>query len=245
VPVRADTGACSKALLHHVTDAGLQYSVGFPALDTVQAAVEAIPPQAGRAAMDSDGDPRDGAQVAELTAWMPAPTKPTRSPARFGPQHWPEGMRVIARTQRPHPGAQLHLTDHAGWRITCFTTNTRGPGWTLPALEIRHRLRARAEDRIRGLKDTGLRNLPFHGYPTTRSGSKSSPSPPTCSPGPRPWPSTSANPPAAGNPNTCGYDCSPSPDASSTPAADDDCDYPAAGPGTTSSTPAGQALHHT
>lgn len=114
--------------------------------------------------MDSDGNPRDGAQVAELTAWMPAPTKPTRSPARFGPQHWPEGMRVIARRERPHPGAQLRLTDHDGWRITCFTTNTRGPGWTLPALEVRHRLRARAEDRIRGLIDAGLRNLPFHGY---------------------------------------------------------------------------------
>ena len=43
-------------------------------------------------------------------------------------------MRVIARRERPHPGAQLRLTDHNGWRITCFATNTRGPGWTLPAL---------------------------------------------------------------------------------------------------------------
>ena len=168
VLVRADTGACSKALLHHVTDAGVEYSVGFPAQDTVKAAVEAIPQQAWRAALDSDGDPRDGAQVAELTAWMPTPTTPTRSPARFGPQHWPEGMRVIARRERPHPGAQLRLTDHDGWRITCFTTNTRGPGWTLPALEVRHRQRARGEDRIRALKDTGLRNLPFHGYAHNR-----------------------------------------------------------------------------
>jgi len=146
VLVRADTGACSKALLHHLTDAGLQYSVGFPALDTVKAAVEAIPPQAWRAAMDSDGNPRDGAQVAELTAWMPAPTKPTRSPARFGPQHWPEGMRVIARRERPHPGAQLHLTDHDGWRITCFTTNTRGP-----------RLDTASEARSRSRKPLGVR----------------------------------------------------------------------------------------
>jgi hypothetical protein len=56
------------------------------------------------------------------------------------------------------------LTDHEGWRITCFATNTRGPGWTLAALEVRHRQRARAEDRMRGLKDTGLRNLPFHRF---------------------------------------------------------------------------------
>jgi hypothetical protein len=38
----------------------------------------------------------------------------------------------------------------------------QGPGWTLDTLETRHRQRAPAEDRIRGLKDTGMRNLPFH-----------------------------------------------------------------------------------
>ena len=168
VLVRADTGGCSKAFLHHITDAGLEYSIGFSATGPVQAAIEAIPEQAWRAALDADGQPREGAQVAELTAWMPTPVKPTRSPARFGPQEWPPGMRVIARREQPHPGAQLRLTDHNGWRITCFATNTHGPGWTLPTLEVRHRLRARAEDRIRGLKDTGLRNLPFHGYAQNR-----------------------------------------------------------------------------
>ena len=52
-------------------------------------------------------------------------------------------MRVIARRERPHPGAQLRLTDHDGWRITCFATNTKGPGWRLADLEVRHRQRAR------------------------------------------------------------------------------------------------------
>jgi hypothetical protein len=167
VLVRADTGACSKVFLHHITDAGLEYSVGFPAQDTVKAAIETIPEQAWRAAFDGDGEPRDGAQVAELTAWMPTPVTQNRA-SRPGPSHWPEGMRVIARRERPHPGAQLRLTDHNGWRITCFATNTKGPGWTLVALEVRHRQRARCEDRIRGLKDTGLRNLPFHGYAQNR-----------------------------------------------------------------------------
>ena len=60
------------------------------------------------------------------------------------------------------------MTDHNGWRITCFATNTRGTGWTLPILEVRHRQRARAEDRIRCLKDTGPRNLPFHSYRANR-----------------------------------------------------------------------------
>jgi hypothetical protein len=168
VLVRADAGGASKAFVHHLTDVGLQYSIGFPAHGPVQAAIETIPEQAWVAALDSDGAPREGAQVAELTAWMPTPVKPTRSPAKHGPQEWPRGMRVIARRERPHPGAQLRLTDHNGWRITCFATNTRGTGWTLPILEVRHRQRARAEDRIRCLKDTGLRNLPFHSYRANR-----------------------------------------------------------------------------
>ncbi len=167
VLVRADTGACSKVFLGHITDAGLEYSIGFQAHETVKAAIETIPEQAWRAALDGDGEPRDGAQVAELTAWMPAPVTQNRS-SRPGPKDWPPSMRVIARRERPHPGAQLRLTDHNGWRVTCFATNTRGPGWTLAALEVRHRQRARCEDRIRGLKDTGLRNLPFHDYAKNR-----------------------------------------------------------------------------
>jgi hypothetical protein len=162
VLVRTDAGGCSKALLHHITDAGLEYTVGFPGREGVQTALATIPEDAWVDALDADGLPRDGAQVAELTAWIPTPTRPTRSPARFGPQHWPEGLRVIARRERPHPGAQLRVTDIDGWRITCFATNT--PGWPIADLEIRHRQRARAEDRIRALKDTGMRNLPFHGY---------------------------------------------------------------------------------
>ncbi len=71
-------------------------------------------------------------------------------------------MRVIARRERPHPGAQLRFTDINGHRFTCFATSTRGG--QLADLELRHRRRARCEDRIRCAKDTGLRNLPLHGY---------------------------------------------------------------------------------
>ena len=41
VLVRADTGASSKAFLWHITDAELEYSIGFAAHDTVRAAIEA------------------------------------------------------------------------------------------------------------------------------------------------------------------------------------------------------------
>jgi hypothetical protein len=151
VLVRGDTGAGIRAFLHHVTDLGLQYSVGFYAHQPVLDALAVLPRQAWRAALDPGGRPRDGAQVAELTRHLP--------PTLAG---WPAEMRVIARRERPHPGAQLRLTDAEGWRITLFATNTRGG--RIPDLEVRHRLRARAEDRIRGLKDSGLRNLPLHDF---------------------------------------------------------------------------------
>jgi Transposase DDE domain group 1 len=54
------------------------------------------------------------------------------------------------------------MADDEGWRITVFATNTAGG--RLADLEVRHRLRARAEDRIRGLKDTGLANLPLQAF---------------------------------------------------------------------------------
>jgi hypothetical protein len=92
---------------------------------------------------------RPGAWVAELTGMLDL-------------AGWPEGMRVIARKERPHPGAQLRFTDLGGHRFTCLATSTKGG--QLADLELRHRLRARCEDRIRAAKDTGLRNLPLRGY---------------------------------------------------------------------------------
>jgi hypothetical protein len=54
----------------------------------------------------------------------------------------------------------LRFTDPEGNRLTCFATNTKGS--PLADLELRHRRRARCEDRIRGARATGLRNLPLH-----------------------------------------------------------------------------------
>ena len=103
----------------------------------------------------------------------------THRPAR--PDGLAGGMRVIVRAERPHPGAQLRFTDVNGNRLTAFATNTRGG--QLPDLELRHRRRARCEDRIRNAKDTGLRNLPLHDFRRTRSGSPSSCWPPNSPPG--------------------------------------------------------------
>lgn len=54
----------------------------------------------------------------------------------------------------------MRITDADGMRITCFATNTADR--PIAELELRHRLRARAEDRIRAARATGLRNLPLH-----------------------------------------------------------------------------------
>ena len=76
-------------------------------------------------------------------------------------------MRVIVRKERPHPGAQLRFTDVDGHRFTAFATGTRRG--QLAGLELRHRRRARCEDRIRCAKDTGLRNPSAPGRPSLPS----------------------------------------------------------------------------
>ncbi len=157
VLVRCDSAGGTKEFLAHLTDRELAYSVGIPVTIGVDTdLIATVPAEVWQAAYDSDGKPREGAQVAELTALLPQLTK----------NGWPTGMRVIARRERPHPGAQLRLTDVDGWRVTLFATNTKvgGKGTQLADLELRHRLRARCEDRIRNLKDLGLTNLPLHDF---------------------------------------------------------------------------------
>lgn len=124
----------------------LSYSVGMTITDTIHQAVLEVPPAAWTAAIEPDGEIRDGAWVAELDGDVL--------------KGWPKGMRLIVRKERPHPGAQLRFTDADGLRLTAFATNTTSS--PIAALELRHRQRARAEDRIRAARATGLRNLPLH-----------------------------------------------------------------------------------
>jgi Transposase DDE domain group 1 len=151
VLVRAGSGGGTHEFLHWLTRPGrrLHYSVGLTITGDIQDAILHIPARAWTPAYDGDGEVRDGAWVAEITGMLDLPG-------------WPGGMRVIVRKERPHPGAQLRFTDIGGHRFTCFATGTRRG--QLADLELRHRRRARCEDRIRAAKDTGLRNLPLHGY---------------------------------------------------------------------------------
>jgi hypothetical protein len=166
--------------------------------DTNAAALDLIPETAWTPAYDADGQVRDGAWVAQATGVLDL-------------AGWPDGMRVIVRKQRPHPGAQLRLTDRDRLRITAFATNTtRGQ---LPDLELRHRRRARCQDRIRVAKDTGLQNLPLHGFDQNQIWSAIVQLAMVLTTWIRCSPCT-AMPRGGGNPNNCGYDCSRSPHAS-------------------------------
>jgi Transposase DDE domain group 1 len=132
-----------------VPPAAASYSIGFGLPDNTAELLALLPTEAWTPAYDAHDEIRDGAWVAELTGLLNL-------------SGWPDGMRVIVRKERPHPGAQLRITDADGLRVTAFaTTSRRGQ---LPALELRHRRRARAEDRIRATKDTGLTNLPLHDF---------------------------------------------------------------------------------
>jgi hypothetical protein len=143
--VRADTGGATHALTDHLRQRGIRFSISLPADERVRQAVLAVPDTAWMPAVDADGQPRLGAEVAELHALDLA--------------GWPEGTRAICRREDPHPGAQLSFTDAHGHRFQVFLTDQPDPD--LATLELRHRRRARVEDRIRGGKATGLRNLPF------------------------------------------------------------------------------------
>ncbi|GAB3474303.1 IS1380 family transposase [Amycolatopsis cihanbeyliensis] len=153
VLVRTDSGGGTHDFVRYCHQRRLQYSVGFGLTETTAAAADLIPAHVWTPAYDADGQVRDGAWVAELTGLLDL-------------TDWPPGMRVIVRKERPHPGAQLRFTDRDGLRLTAFGTNTRRG--QLADLELRHRRRARCEDRIRTAKNTGLANLPLHGFDANR-----------------------------------------------------------------------------
>jgi len=153
VLVRIDGAGGTRQTVGFLARRRVSYSVGFKLPDRTPDIYAKIPETAWAPARNADGDPREGADVAEITDLLDL-------------TGWPEGMRVIMRREKPHPGARLRFDDVGGYRLTAFATNT-GRG-RLPGLEVRHRLRARCEDRIRCAKDTGLGSFPLQGLAANR-----------------------------------------------------------------------------
>jgi hypothetical protein len=157
----------------------LTYSVGWVLGERERDAITGVPAKAWEQAVDGRGEVRERraddacaqrdcghrrcwveeAHVTELTALL--------RQGRGGDQlaAWPEPMRVFARRERPHPGAQLTLFEtRDGWRYTLWVTNlpATARGWRsqLPYIDAAHRVHARVEDRIRTGKDCGIGHFP-------------------------------------------------------------------------------------
>ena len=154
------------------------YSVGWELGKREKTAIAAVPAGAWQIAVDERGEARERrtedacgdpgcahrrcwieAHVTELTGLL------RENPAGDQLDGWPKKMRLFARRERPHPGAQLSLFETAdGWRYTLWVTNLpeHTTGWRgqLAYIDAAHRVHARVEDAIRTGKDCGIGKYP-------------------------------------------------------------------------------------
>jgi hypothetical protein len=166
--VTCDGAGASHGLIERLDDLAarpgrqLIYSVGWELGERERRALARVPPEAWQAAIDGRGQVRqrrtadacadsgcgharcwiEEAHVTELTGLM-----------REGPDGdqlagWPASMRIFARRERPHPGAQLSLFEEAdGWRYSPWVSNLPATqrGWRaqLAYIDAAHRVHAR------------------------------------------------------------------------------------------------------
>jgi hypothetical protein len=148
IVVRTDSAGATHEFTDELRGARINFLMGFDLTEAVRTAILSLPETAWRPAIGQDGEPRDGAWVAEITD-------------RLDLTAWPADSRVVVRRERPHPGAQLSFSDHDGHRFLATLTDLDGDPVELECL---HRARANTEDRIRAAKQTGLENLPFRDF---------------------------------------------------------------------------------
>jgi hypothetical protein len=161
----------------------LTYSVGWALTGREKDALRLVPDQAWQIAVDGAGEVRErragqacgNGQCAHRACWIEeAHVTGLTGLLREGPggdqlKGWPASMRVFARRERPHPGAQLTLFEaEDGWRYTLHVTNrpagTKGWLGQHAYIDAAHRVHARVEDAIRTGKDTGLGHFPSHDF---------------------------------------------------------------------------------
>ena len=157
----------------------LIYSVGWELGAREKAAITEVLEEAWQIAVDEHGEVRErradqacgGLHCAHRRCWIEeAHVTELTSLLREGPagdrlNGWPAKVRVFARRERPHPGAQLTLFEAGdGWRYTLWVTNLTSStkGWRgQPAyIDAAHRVHARVEDAIRTGKDCGIGKFP-------------------------------------------------------------------------------------
>jgi len=143
---RSDSAGASHDFASGCRETRIRFSLGYAINNTVREQILALAENAWTPAANQDGEPREGAWVAELTGLVSLDS-------------WPEGTRLICRRERPHPGAQLSFSDADGHRFQCFITDQEDKD--IAALEVLHRRHAEVEDRVKTLKACGAGHLPF------------------------------------------------------------------------------------
>ena len=124
IVVRADTGGATHAFTDHLRGRGVRFSISLPADERVRAAVLAVPADAWTAAIDADGQPRSGAEVAELaTSTLPAgPRAPGRSAAARTPTRAPNSASPTPTGTASRSSSPTSLTPTSpGW--SCATAS--------------------------------------------------------------------------------------------------------------------------
>jgi hypothetical protein len=116
----------------------LIYSVGWELGKREKTAITAVPQQSWQIAVDERGEVRErradascrDVQCAHRRCWIEeAHVTELTGLLREGPggdqlAAWPASMRIFARRERPHPGAQLTLFEaEDGWRYTLWVTH--------------------------------------------------------------------------------------------------------------------------
>jgi hypothetical protein len=146
---RSDSAGATHDFASACRETRIRFSLGYAIHERARTAILGLEEKAWTAALNADGQPRDGAWVTELTD-------------QVNLKSWPDGTRLICRRERPHPGAQLSFSDLDGHRFQCFITDQDSPD--IAALEADHRQHAQVEDRVKSLKATGAGHLPFHSF---------------------------------------------------------------------------------
>jgi Transposase DDE domain group 1 len=155
VIVRADTAGWSHDFVDGCRERHVRFVIGHQLTVEIASVLVNLPERAWRPAISADGsDWRDHAEVAEITHLVQDVFDSTRA--------WPSGLRMIARREQPHPGAQLTFTDIDGHRYQVFAADLGDAD--IAYLEALYRGRGRAERQICDTKATGLTNLPSHSF---------------------------------------------------------------------------------
>jgi Transposase DDE domain group 1 len=150
VVVRADSAGCTEGFLAACRARNVGFFVSARSNAQVTAAIfDAIGvEEVWLDALTQDGEPKEGAAVAELTSLIDG-TK------------LPSGTRLVIRREPLHPGAQRSLFPSLEFRYWGFYTDQDGDPRDL---DVTMRAHAHVESHIQRLKDSGLCRFPFTSF---------------------------------------------------------------------------------